>query len=288
MPSDAEPNGSSPLDRRQFLVAGGVTATLATILVACSSSNTEIPVSGSIAQPATLTQPPVNNAVYLRTSSSVVHNAMNSYDTLLGLKVLSTADTTLVEFIRGQHAKHAEALQAATRVAGGEPYSGANPNVAETIVAPALDVMKRAGNKPDDVLRYVNAFESFIAATLQQFVPLVSDASPRELMMRISSSDNRHSAVVTSRIDGFTILPPLAVQTNDTTTTTTSTTTTTVASPSGSEVLPPVAPLPVAQIPAGFASLAAIEVVLGGRDLTWETPGPNSYIYEPQPPTTTG
>jgi hypothetical protein len=288
MPADDEPNGSSPLDRRQFLVAGGVTATLATILVACSSSNTAIPVSGSIAQPATLTQPPVNNAVYLRTSSSVVRNAMNSYDTLLGLKVLSAADTTLVEFIRGQHVQHSEALQAATRVAGGEPYSGANPNVTETIVAPAFDAMKRTGNKPDDVLRYVNAFESFIAATLQQFVPLVSDASPRELMMRISSSDNRHSAVVTSRIGGFTILPPLAVQTNDTTTTTTSTTTTTIASPSGSEVLPPVAPLPVAQIPAAFASLAAIEVVLGGRDLTWETPGPNSYIYEPQPPTTTG
>ena len=39
-------------------------------------------------------------------------------------------------------------------------------------------------------------------------------------------------------------------------------------------------PLPVAQVPGAFASLAAVEVVLGGVDLTWDTPGPNSYIYE--------
>ena len=33
-------------------------------------------------------------------------------------------------------------------------------------------------------------------------------------------------------------------------------------------------PLPVAQVPGAFASLAAVEVVLGGVDLTWDTPGP--------------
>jgi hypothetical protein len=41
----------------------------------------------------------------------------------------------------------------------------------------------------------------------------------------------------------------------------------------------------VYQVPGPFASLAAVEVVLGGEDLTWESPGPNSYIYE-EPPTT--
>jgi hypothetical protein len=117
----------------------------------------------------------------------------------------------------------------------------------------------------------------------------VTTPPPRELMMRIAAVDNRQSAVVTSRIDGFTILPPATTAAVAGETTTTTTTTTTTAPPGVSSGPAPKPPLPVAQIPGSFASLAAVEVVLGGKDLTWETPGPNSYIYEAsRTPTTTG
>ena len=276
------------VDRRRFLVLGGVSASLATLVAACASQSSEIPVSGSIDQPATLTQPPINNAVYLRTSSSLVHNAIDSYGTLIGLGVLSADDTSLIEFVRGQQAKHAQLLQDETRAEGGEPFSDPNPFVTASIVAPALAAIKGGGNQPLDLLRYVNAFETLIGTTLQGFVPSVTTPPPRELMMRIAAVDNRQSAVVTSRIKGFTILPPATIEAvSGETTTTTTTTTTTV--PGASSGPPPKPPLPVAQVPGSFASLAAVEVVLGGKDLTWETPGPNSYIYEePRTTPTTG
>jgi hypothetical protein len=288
-PVSAVEHGRPGLDRRRFLVLGGVSASLAALVAACATESNEIPVSGSIAQPATLTQPPINNAVYLRTSSSLVHNAIDSYGQLLGLGVLSADDKSLIEFVRDQQTKHAQLLEAETTAEGGEAFSQPNPFIAANIVVPALAAIKGGGNQPLDVLRYVNAFETLIGASLQGFVPSVSTPPPRELMMRIAAVDNRQSAVVTSRIDGFTILPPATTAAVEGETTTTTTTTTTTAPPGVSSGPAPKPPLPVAQIPGSFASLAAVEVVLGGKDLTWETPGPNSYIYEEsRTPTTTG
>jgi Ferritin-like domain len=265
-------------DRRRFLVLGGTSVSLAGLLAACAGTTEEIPVSGSVDQPDTPTQPPITNAVYLRTSSSVVHNAIDSYGTLLGLGVLSAEDEALVRYIVDQQTEQAKLLEEATSAVGGEPYDSPNPAVAEDIVKPALEAMDKAGNEPQDVLRYVNAFESLVGATLQGFVPNVTVPDPRELMMKIAAVDNRHSAVVTSRIKDFTILAPENIIAVTTTTTTTPPTTTTA--PGGSAAPPPATPLPVAQVPGPYASLAAVEVVLGGEDFTWETPGPNSYVYE--------
>ena len=88
-----------------------------------------------------------------------------------------------------------------------------------------------------------------------------------------------------ARIDGFTILAP-ELAPGEAAATTTTTTSTTTAPTGGSAAPAPAAPLPVYQVPGPFASLAAVEVVLGGEDFTWETPGPNSFIYE-EPATTT-
>ena len=100
-------------------------------------------------------------------------------------------------------------------------------------------------------------------------------------MAGITGSDNRHAAVLASRIEDFVVLGPEAVDAaavgeGDVTTTTSSTTTV----PGGTAGPPPAQPIPPSQVPGPYASLAAVEVVLGGVDLTWETPGPNSYIYE--------
>jgi hypothetical protein len=272
-----DPESPTPFDRRRFLVLGGASLSLAALVAACASTNEEIPVSGVVDQPNTLTQPPITNAVFLRTSSSIVHNAIDSYGKLLELGVLSADDEALVRYILDQQTQQAKLLEDATTAVGGEPYDGANPAMAQNIVEPALAAIGKAGNDPQDVLRYVNAFEILIGATLQGFVPSVTVPDPRQLMMKIAAVDNRHSAVVTSRIDDFTILAPENIAAVATTTTTTPPSTT---PPGGSAAPPPAAPLPVAQVPGPYASLAAVEVVLGGEDFTWETPGPNSFVYE--------
>ena len=133
-----------------------------------------------------------------------------------------------------------------------------------------------------DVLRYANAYETLIASTLPGFLPSVVDWNARGLMGGMSAAENRNAAVIVSRIEGFTVIgaetaaqaeaasgsAPLDTGPGATANTAPDTGPTTAA------------PLPVSQVPGAFASLAAVEVVLGGEDLTWETPGPNSYIYE--------
>ena len=109
------------LDRRRFLVLGGVTASLTAAAVACAKEDQAIPVSGEVAQPATLTQPPVTDAVYLRTSSSVVYNAIESYGTLLETNALSAEDADLVTFIVDQHQEQADRLGAATVPSAARP-----------------------------------------------------------------------------------------------------------------------------------------------------------------------
>ena len=283
MPSAPAPQPDRPpLDRRRFLVLGGVTASLGAALAACSTDNGAIPVSGEVAQPASITQPPVTNAVYLRTSSSIVHNAIDSYGALLDLDVLNADDTELMRYVLDQHREHAAQLGAATVAVGGEAFEEPNPSVAETIVAPALEAIKGGGNDPLDVLRYANAFETLVASTLQGFAPAVNDRPGRELMVGIVGSDNRHAAVIVSRIDGFTPVGAESAQAAEAASgsapldtgpgATANTAPTTAANTA--------APLPVSQVPGAFASLASVEVVLGGEDLTWNSPGPNSYIYE--------
>ena len=172
-------------------------------MAACASTDEEIPVSGQVEQPDTLTQPPVTNAVYLRTSSSLVHNAIDSYGKLLGLGVISGDDDELVRYVLDQQTEHAKLLEGATADVGGEAFSDPNPSVATNIVEPALAAVGKSPEEAQDVLRYVNAFETLIAATLQGYTPNLTEAPPRELMMRIAAVDNRHAAVVASRIDGL-------------------------------------------------------------------------------------
>ena len=263
-----------PFDRRRFLVAGGVTASLAAILVACATEDEAIPVSGEVAQPARLTQPPVNDAVYLRTSSSIVHNAIDSYVALLDLGVLSPEDEDLISFVHDQHVEHAALLEAATVAVGGEAYAEPNEAITETVVVPSLDAINGGGDDPLDVLRYANAFDTLIGTTLQGFSPNVIDRAARQLMVGIIGSDNRHSAVVASRIDGFTTVgaetAAQAEASSGSAPLDTGPGATANTAPDTGPVAEP--PLPVSQVPNAFASLAAVEVVLGGVALTWQTP----------------
>ena len=280
MPPDPSPGRG--LNRRRFLVLGGVSAGLTAAAVACAKEDTTIPVSGSVAQPATRTQPPVTDAVYLRTSSSVVHNAIDSYGQLQELGVLSAEDDALVSRIVELHTEQAGRLGEATAAVGGEPYDKANPALAASVVAPSLKAIGDGGNDPQDVLRYVDAFERLISASLQGYTPSVVDPTARGAMVGIVGAVNRYSAVAVSRIDGFTKIGTEEAQQQEQSSGSAPLLTgpgaTANTAPSTSATAKP--PLPVAQVPGAFASLAAVEVVLGGEDLTWETPGPNSYIYE--------
>jgi hypothetical protein len=149
-------------------------------------------------------------------------------------------------------------------------------------VTPALQAISDGGTDPLDILRYVNAFETLISASLQGYSPTVVDGDARQLMMGVVGAVNRYSAVSVSRIDGFTRIGTEEAQQQGGVVRLRAASHRPGATANTAPATGPTAkpPLPVAQVPGAFASLAAVEVVLGGVDLTWDTPGPNSYIYE--------
>ncbi len=283
MSSDTGPSfpGAS-IDRRRFLVAGGAAATLTAALVACAQEDEAIPVSGEVVPPASVQQPPVNDAVYLRTSSSVISSGIAAYATLLELGVLSPEDEELLTLVNDNHVEQLGLLTEATTAVGGQGFDEPNPFIDETVVGPAIEAIAAGGDEPMDVLRFANAYETLIASTLQGFVPNVADFDVRRLMGAMSAAENRNAAVIVSRIEGFTVIgAETAAQAEAASGSAPLDTGPGATANTAPDTGPTVAaPLPVSQVPGAFASLAAVEVVLGGEDLTWETPGPNSYIYE--------
>ena len=276
---------SSPcvsIDRRRFLVAGGAAATLTAALVACAQEDDAIPVSGEVVPPASVQQPPVNDAVYLRTSSSVVCSGIEAYAALLELGVLSPEDEELLSLVNDNHVEQLGLLTEAAESVGGQGFEEPNPFIDETVVGPAIEAIAAGGDEPMDVLRFANAYESLIASTLQGFVPNVADFDARRLMGAMSAAENRNAAVIVSRIEDFTVIgAETAAQAEAASGSAPLDTGPGATANTAPDTGPTVAaPLPVSQVPGAFASLAAVEVVLGGEDLTWETPGPNSYIYE--------
>jgi hypothetical protein len=283
--SASEPDSSgSPatgMDRRRFLVAGGAAATLTAVLVACAQEDDAIPVSGEVVPPSSVAQPPVTDAVYIRTSQSVICSGIESYGTLLELGVLSPEDEELLSFVRDRHVEQLGLLTEAAQSVDGEGFEEPNPFIDETVVAPSIEAIDAGGNDPMDVLRYANAYESLIASTLQGFVPSVVAFKARGLMGAISGAENRNAAVIVSRIEGFTVVgAETAAQAEAASGSAPLLTGPGATANTAPDTAPDsAAPLPVSQVPGAFASLAAVEVVLGGESLTWQTPGPNSYIY---------
>jgi hypothetical protein len=260
------------LSRRRLLAAGGAGVALAGLVAACSDDTEEsaIPETGEPAPVQTLPEAAVTDAVLLRTASSVVHNLVDAYDRVLEAGVLDGAERGVVEEFRQSLDVHSEVLADATEQAGGEPFEEPNPNVTTYVVDPGFELIAEGGDDPQEMIRFLHALESAATATLQGFVPLLSDPELRQVAMEVGGVEARHATVLSGYLDGTTVLPATSVQQPETTS---AATTTTAAAATG------VVPAPVAQVPGAFGSLTAVTVVLNGEELTINTPGPNSYIY---------
>jgi hypothetical protein len=268
MPSEP----TATLSRRRVL-AGGAGVALAGLVASCSDDTEEsaIPQTGDQTPVQTLPEAAVTDAVLLRTASSLVHNLIDAYERALELGVLDGTERGVVEEFRAAQDVHAEALAEATEDADGEPYEEPNPQFTTDVIEPGFQLIEDGGNDPQDVLRFLHALESVATATQQGFVPLLSQPELRQVAMQVGGVEARHATVLSTFLEGTTVLPPTSVAQPATTV---EETTTTAAAAEGGAV-----PQPVAQVPGAFGSLSAVSVVLGGEELTINSPGPNSYIY---------
>jgi hypothetical protein len=251
------------LSRRLFTISGFSVATAA-VVAACSKATVKAvtPINGVAASTTSTPDRAVTDAVLLRTASSLEHNAIAVYDTVIGQ--LSGTAAEIGKLFVGHHRAHADALEKATKDLGGEPFTTPNPIVAKNVVDPAV----AAAKTPEEILALAHAIESVATHTYQLMVAGLSAPALRSAIMSIGAVEARHAAIIAKAIGGLSVAgierlqPPAA--------------TTTVAK--DAVVAPTIYQVPGAFEPVGASSLV---LPLGGTAtlVNIDALGPNSYMY---------
>jgi hypothetical protein len=267
--------------RRRLLRIGGTTVSLAALVAACGDGGDEeagAPGRVGYAPPATPLPPvEVNDAVYLRTATSLEVTILDIYAAITESGVLEGEAQALIDELIADHREDVETTARLTREAGGEPYECANSWYVDRVFAPVVPQI--TGDEAEDIppsddpakdaLAVANALESLMTATYQQFVELLDDRDLRAEVVTIGARDARHAAAVamlsTGVPEGY-VSPALM----------------------GAEILPDEdGRNPLYAIPTRFGSLAAVELLVGAPNDTgtrfstsFETPSTNAFIYE--------
>jgi hypothetical protein len=258
------------LGRREALRIGGLTVSLAAIVAACGDDRGGSTDPGRIGIAPPITDPPdypVDDAVLLRTGSSLEQSTIMMYEAILELGVLDAELTTLVETLVENHRELDAIMGELTVAAGGEVWPCVNPWMEERFLVPILDAIKGSDNQERDIYNVAVSFENLGAATYQQFSVELTEAEQRTAVVKAASQDSRNSAALVIAVTGTEgyvspALEGLEVGTDD----------------DG-------VPLQYA-IPFRFGSVAQFELIIGApndagtrEDFTIQTPSLNSYIY---------
>jgi hypothetical protein len=262
-----------PLARRRFLRIGGFSVLGAAVLAACGGPGEQgsVPIAGTGA--TTTSAPPraVNDAVILRTASSLEFNVIEVYDLALdGGFIPDAAMADAARTFRDQHQEHAELFISLTREAGGTPFEGPNPVVQAGVIDPAVKLVADNGNKSEDVLFLAYGLEELAAETYQTFVQVFTEPAHRSAVMSVGGIEARHATVLAGVIPDSLVIPALAPAPTDTTAPPTT---------EGAAETPDRAP--VFQVPGAFQPLTSVQVTIGIETINMEPLGPNSYMYEP-------
>lgn len=263
------------VDRRQFFRLGGLGVATVTVVAACGG--TDSPGIARVGVAPTTTDLPtgtVSDVVLLRTAASIEFTAIDVYNTALEAGIVPSGAVETVERFIADHTAHAEAVNALVTELGGEPFTCANPRLAEITVPAILAAIvgdEASGKAPSDdperdVLNVAYALEVYAAETYQSFIPMLSVPELRKAAISIGNDEARHSAVLALAITG---------------------------TPAGYfEVEAPAEPpkIPVAYaMPTVFGSLGGQTIVIGAEDevglrtsVPLDTPAANTFVYDYQ------
>ncbi|MDQ3468364.1 MAG: ferritin-like domain-containing protein [Actinomycetota bacterium] len=273
-------SAADALTRRRLLQTGGTALTFGALVAACGGSS-DSAAPGRVGNAPVITPLPqvtVDDAVLLRTATSLEYTAIDVYAAAAELGVLDGRALELVERFVADHQRHADITAELTSQAGSEPYECANTWLLERGVAPLLE--RITGNEAkdippsDDVARDLLgisfAFESVAGATYQQMVELLTDPDLRRQIIVIGAEEARHAAAVaiarTGAPEGY-ISPALAGAEID---------------PEANDGIPA-----LYAIPGNFGSVAPVELTIGVKNdagsrftTSLQTPADNAFVYE--------
>jgi len=220
----------------------------------------------------------VDDAVYLRTMTSLEHSLVEVYAVLAGLEGLGEQTTAALSRFTADHTANADALAQLTTDAGGEPYSCSNSWLMGRAFQPALDNIVGSGtdgattaipptdDANRDTLAMINGLETLTSATYQHMVAKLSAPSQRAAVIPFGAQAARHAAAIAIIAGGEEdrFVSPVLL---------------------GEEATVEEFPTAYA-ISSRFGQLTPINVVIGAtNDLglrympSFETPADNAYIY---------
>jgi hypothetical protein len=136
----------SATSRRDALKIGGLTVSLAAMVAACGEDREGDDAPGRVGSapvPTALPDYPVDDAVLLRTASSLEYTAIAVYETVLALADTIPAELVpVVERLIENHQTIADEMVELTEAAGGTAWTCTNPWLMERLVAPALELIQ--------------------------------------------------------------------------------------------------------------------------------------------------
>ncbi len=255
------------LGRRRFLRLGGFSVATAAVIAACGGSESGgIPQAGLVPTTLGLPERVIDDIVLLRTASSLEYTAIDAYTKAIDSGALNEVQASIAKLFRNHHGEHAAFFDAATKSAGGEAFTKANPVLAESVLKPVLELIGVSKDPQGDLMRFAHGLENLAAGTYQQLVASLTKPTLRQKAMTVGSVEARHAAILAKALGGEPVVGLI----------TPSTASTTVAAATNG---PAAVVIPVYQVPGAFGSLAATSIVLNGTKVDVDIPGPNSFMY---------
>jgi hypothetical protein len=198
-------NGASRYGRRDALKLGGLTVSVAALVAACGNDRTGDDAPGRVGYAPPITDPPdypIDDAVLLRTASSLELTLVDVYETILGVGVLEGDQVLLVERLIEDHQAVADEMGELTDSVGGTAWECTNPWYMSRLVEPLLAAVQGSDDPVRDILNTANALESIAAATHQTLTLELTDEAASAATMAAATLESRHAAAIVAASRG--------------------------------------------------------------------------------------
>lgn len=205
MTDQANSNTTPRYRRRDALKLGGLTISAAAFVAACGNDRTGDSAPGRVgfAPPIEELQDfPIDDAVLLRTASSLELTAIAVYEAVLDTGLLDGDLTTLVERLIENHQMVADQMGELTESVGGTAWECTNPWYMERTVEPLLAAVVGSDDPLRDIINSAVALENIAAATHQTLTVALTDSDAAVATLGAATLESRHSAAIVAAARG--------------------------------------------------------------------------------------
>ena len=270
------PRAESRVSRRQAFKIGGITVSLAALVAACGDDREGDTSPGRVGYAPPVTDPPdytVDDAVRLRTASSLEYSVISVYERALDSGIVEPSSNEIVSRLIDNHQASADELAALTEAEGGVPWECTNPWLDDRLIEPVFQAIEISDDPARDLLRFAVALENMAASTHQVYAVELTSPAAKTFALETATAESRQAAAIVAidrGPDGY-ISPEVYGE----------------GVPTDVEGLPN-----IYSITSRFGSVGQAELIVGPADengsresFTLQTPAENSLIYNELEPT---